>query len=70
MRFLNVPITLGKDENGKPITRMQQEKIYNINELSYLGKLLSCKDSKKRGISYLEIPCAFDIETTNIYKKD
>ena len=66
MRFLNVPITLGKDENGKPITQMQQEKIYNINELSYLGKLLKCKDSKKRGISYLEIPCAFDIETTNV----
>ena len=44
------------------------ETIYDINELSYLGKLLSCKESKKRGISYLEIPCAFDIETTNVSK--
>lgn len=35
-----------------------------------LGKLLSCKDSKKRGVNYLNIPCAFDIETTNIYQKD
>lgn len=35
-----------------------------------LGKMLSCKDSKKRGIHYLEIPCAFDIETTNIYKRN
>ena len=66
MRFINVPVTLGKDPDGKPITRVDREKVYNINELSYLGKLLSCKDSKKRGISYLEIPCAFDIETTNI----
>lgn len=49
---------------------IQEEKLYEINELSYLGKLLGCKDSKKRGITYLEIPCAFDIETTNIYKKD
>lgn len=46
------------------------ETVYNINELSYLGKLFSCKESKKRGVSYLEIPCAFDIETTNIYQRD
>lgn len=46
------------------------ETVYNINELSYLGKLLNCNESKKRGISYLEIPCAFDIETTNIYQKE
>ena len=66
MRYLNVPITTGKDENGKPIVETSVEKIYEINELSYLGKLLSCKDSKKRGVNYLEIPCAFDIETTNV----
>ena len=70
MRFINVPVTLGKDDKGKPITRVQQEKIYEVKELSYLDKLLSCKDSKKRGISYLEIPCAFDIETTNIIPED
>lgn len=46
------------------------ETIFEIKELSYLGKLLECKESKKRGISYLEIPCAFDIETTNIYQRD
>lgn len=46
------------------------ETIYEIKELSYLGKLLGCKTSKKRGISYLELPCAFDIETTNIYQRD
>ena len=81
MRYLNVPVTLGKDENGEPITRIQQEKIYKINELSYLGKMLSCKDSKKwipskdpdkkhgTSITYLEIPCAFDIETTNVQEE-
>lgn len=46
------------------------ENIYEIEELPMLGKLLSCKDSKKRGVNYLNIPCAFDIETTNIYLKD
>lgn len=48
----------------------QDELLYDIDELEILTKLFSCKDSKHRGISYLEIPCAFDIETTNIYKKD
>lgn len=47
-----------------------KETIYEIHELSFLDKLLSCKDSSKRGIHYLDIPCAFDIETTNIYEKD
>ena len=46
------------------------EDIYTIEELPMLGKLLSCKDSKKRSVNYLNIPCAFDIETTNIYKRD
>lgn len=46
-----------------------QETIYEIGELYYLDKMLSCKDSKKRGIHYLDIPISFDIETTNIYKK-
>lgn len=46
------------------------ENIYTIEELPMLGKLLSCRDSKKRGVNYLNIPCAFDIETTNIYLKD
>ena len=74
MRKLSVPITIGKDDNGKPIVGMSEENIYEIKELSYLGKMLSCKESKKsvvengirRTVHYLEIPCAFDIETTNI----
>lgn len=70
MKELNVPITIGKDKDGNPITKIVSENIYEIKELSYLGKMLRCKDSKKRGISYLEIPCAFDIETTNVYKRD
>ena len=79
MRKLNVPITIGKDKDGKPIVKMSEEKIFEITELSYLGKMLSCKESKKRiveknkkvrYITYLEIPCAFDIETTNMYKRD
>lgn len=47
-----------------------REKVYEINELECLTKLFDCKESKKQGVTYLEIPCAFDIETTNIYKKD
>lgn len=52
------------------IKRVAVEDIYTIEELPMLGKLLSCKDSKKRSVNYLNIPCAFDIETTNIYKRD
>lgn len=52
------------------INGVVREKIYKIDELSMLGKMLDCKDSKKRDIHYLEIPCAFDIETTNIYERD
>lgn len=48
----------------------KRETVYTIRELSLLRHNLECKESKKRGITYLEIPCAFDIETTNIYEKD
>ena len=48
----------------------RKEKVFSIRELSLLRHNLECKESKKRGITYLEIPCAFDIETTNIYEKD
>ena len=48
----------------------RREAVYTINELSLLRHNLECKESKKRGITYLEIPCAFDIETTNMFKKD
>lgn len=46
--------------------------VYSYNEIPYTEIMLSAQESKKRGkygISYLEIPCAFDIETTNIYKR-
>lgn len=52
------------------IDGMHTENVYSIKELSLLRHLLECKESKKRGVTYLEIPCAFDIETTNVYKKD
>lgn len=45
--------------------------VYHYTEIPYLDIMLSAPESKKRrGHSYLEIPCAFDIETTNIYKRD
>ena len=46
------------------------ETVYTINELSMLRKMLDCKVSKKRNITYLEIPTAFDIETTNMYVRE
>lgn len=49
---------------------ISRETVYEIRELSLLRHNMECKESKKRGITYLEIPCAFDIETTNIYEKD
>lgn len=56
--------------NVETINGIQKENIYEISELPLLRKLLECKDSKKRKVNYLEIPCAFDIETTNIYHMD
>lgn len=49
---------------------MHTENVYTIRELSLLRHNMECRESTKRGVKYLEIPCAFDIETTNIYKKD
>lgn len=46
--------------------------VYAYNEIPYTEIMLSANESKKRGkygVSYLEIPCAFDIETTNMYKR-
>lgn len=46
--------------------------VYSYNEIPYTEIMLSANESKKRGrygVSYLEIPCAFDIETTNMYKR-
>lgn len=52
------------------IDGMRTENVYTIPELSLIRHNLDCKESKKRNVKYLEIPCAFDIETTNIYEKD
>ena len=46
--------------------------VYSYHEIPWTDIMLSCQESKKRGryaVSYLEIPCAFDIETTNIFKR-
>lgn len=46
--------------------------VYHYTEIPFTRIMLESKESKKRGryaVSYLEIPCAFDIETTNIYKR-
>ena len=56
--------------NVECIDGIRRETVYTINELSLLRHNLECKESQKRGVKYLEIPCAFDIETTNIFKRD
>lgn len=56
--------------NVECLDGMHKEQVYSIRELSLLRHNLECKESKKNGVTYLEIPCAFDIETTNIFKKD
>lgn len=70
MRKINVDIVSGFDKDKNPIMETVLEDVYTIEELPMLGKLLSCKDSTKNGVNYLNIPCAFDIETTNIYQRD
>lgn len=52
------------------INGIRKETVYEVRELSMLGKMLDCKESTKKNIKYLEIPCAFDIETTNVYQRD
>lgn len=56
--------------NVECIDGIHREDVYSIDELSLMRHNLECRESKKRGITYLEIPCAFDIETTNIFKRD
>lgn len=46
--------------------------VYEYHEIPYTQIMIESRESKKRGprgASYLEIPCAFDIETTNIYRR-
>ena len=68
MREIDVD-TVQLIDGEKKIIRIR-EPVYEIKELPYLGKLLNCSESKKNKIRYLNIPCAFDIEATNIYYKD
>ena len=56
--------------NVETVEGVKTETVYEIRELEMLRKNLDCKESKKRGITYLDIPCAFDIETTNIYERE
>jgi hypothetical protein len=71
MRYINVPIVV----NGK--NDIQKEIIYNKEEVDFLSYLFGCKESHKttyknkvrKRVSYIEIPCAFDIETTNVYDR-
>lgn len=45
--------------------------IYHYSKIPYTQIMLECGESKKRnGVSYLEVPCAFDIETTNIFRRN
>lgn len=61
---------------------LHREIVYSVADVvagivPLLHLAITCKDSRKRGrgrrdrgkITYLEIPCAFDIETTNIYQR-
>lgn len=55
--------------------------IYQYHEIPWLDIMIEAQESKKRvyekkngktvshTVSFLEIPCAFDIETTNIYRR-
>lgn len=62
---------MGKDVNMRKITVATtkgdiEETVYDINELPLYEIMMRAPTSLKRGAYYLEIPCAFDIETTNI----
>ena len=77
MRTIKVPVVTGRDENGDPIEGISHETVYKIDELPLLEVLnfsgCSTKNINKNGqnrkIHYVEVPAAFDIETTNIYEK-
>lgn len=51
--------------NGK-----RWEKVLDNNEIELFKLMMSAKVSTKKKVDYLELPCAFDIETTNIYKRN
>ena len=47
------------------INGIKEETIYNINDFPY-NKILFSQTVRKNKIAYLNIPAAFDIETTNV----
>lgn len=55
---------------AETITGRVSVPVYQYHEIPYTNIMLQAQESKKyRSCSYLEIPCAFDIETTNIYRR-
>lgn len=55
---------------AETITGRVSVPVYQYHEIPYTEIMLQAQESKKyQSCSYLEIPCAFDIETTNIYQR-
>ena len=58
--------------NVDTVSGVQLETVYDFKTFPWTYYMYGCKESKKRDmdlkktVHYLEIPCAFDIETTNI----
>lgn len=51
------------------IEGVKLEKVYDMTEVPFFEIMMNAKTSKRKGITYLEIPAAFDIETTNMYQR-
>ena len=62
--------------NVETVAGIEQETVYDFKSFPWQYYLFGCKESKKRdndlktNVHYLEIPCAFDIETTNMCARD
>lgn len=63
-QYIDVPVMIeGKEE-------IRKERIFRKEEIPFFRMMMKAKISRKRDLSWLEIPCAFDIETTNIYSRN
>lgn len=51
------------------IEGVKLEKVYDMTDVPFFELMMHAKTSKRKGITYLEIPAAFDIETTNMYQR-
>ena len=58
-----------KQIHVETIRGVELETVYDMNEVPFFEIMMAAKSSKRRGVSYLEIPAAFDIETTNMYQR-